>query len=185
MANLRDCNIMINEVELQSRYYYLFFHTFFFFFFLLSSLKKNVFFKLGTKCQYVIKIKWSFSVLVEGNAVSPLYCPVDRGCRIHQLSLCRVVRPPPTHTHKCPGYDANQSDVKASVMLELWGIRNTTSLPWLPDLLGPRIVAPDMVLSIGQIELFDHLIVCEQVTVLIKLFVAHRNTLSYLTLLTC
>ena len=38
-------------------------------------------------------------------------------------------------------------------MLELWGMRNTPSLPSLPVLLWPRVVAPDRVLSIGQIEL--------------------------------
>ena len=38
-------------------------------------------------------------------------------------------------------------------MLELWGMWSTSSLPWLPSPLWPGVVAPDRVLSIGQIEL--------------------------------
>ena len=33
----------------------------------------------------------------------------------------------------CPGYDTKQSNGVAPVMLGLWGIRITPSLPWLPD----------------------------------------------------
>ena len=40
-------------------------------------------------------------------------------------------------------------------MLELWGMQSTPSLPLLSGLLCPGAVAPDMVLSIGKIELFD------------------------------
>ena len=38
-------------------------------------------------------------------------------------------------------------------MLELWRIQSTLSLPSLPHPLWPRVVTPDMVLSMGQIEL--------------------------------
>ena len=48
-------------------------------------------------------------------------------------------------------YDINQSDGEVLVMLELWGMRVTPSLPSVPSLLC--IVAPDRVLFIGQIEL--------------------------------
>ena len=34
-------------------------------------------------------------------------------------------------------------------------MQSTTSLPSLPGLLGPGVIAPDWVLSMGQIELFD------------------------------
>ena len=37
-------------------------------------------------------------------------------------------------------------------MLELSGMRDTPSLPSLRDLLWPAVVAPDRVLSMGQIE---------------------------------
>ena len=53
-------------------------------------------------------------------------CPVSWGCRIHQLLLCRGVRPP---SNKCPGYDTKQSDDEVPVMLRLWGMWSTPSLP--------------------------------------------------------
>ena len=40
-------------------------------------------------------------------------------------------------------------------MLELWGMWSTLSLPSLPGPLWPRVVVPDRILSMGQIELFD------------------------------
>ena len=52
-----------------------------------------------------------------------------------------------------PKYDTKQSDVEVPVLLELWVIGNATSLPSLPGPLWPGVVAPDRVLSMGQIEL--------------------------------
>ena len=49
-------------------------------------------------------------------------------------------------------YDSNQSDDEALV-LKLWGLWSTPSL--LQGLLWPRVVAPERVLSMVQIELFD------------------------------
>ena len=40
-------------------------------------------------------------------------------------------------------------------MLELWGMQSTLSLPSLQGQLWPGMVAPDRVLFMGQIELFD------------------------------
>ena len=57
--------------------------------------------------------------------------------------------------NECPGYNTKQSDGEVSVMLGLWVMRSTLSLPSLPSLLCPGVVAPDKVLSMGQIELFD------------------------------
>ena len=37
----------------------------------------------------------------------------------------------PPH-NECPAYDTKQSDGKVPVMLGLWGIRSTPSLPLLP-----------------------------------------------------
>ena len=46
-----------------------------------------------------------------------------------------------------------QSDGEVPVMLELWGMRSIPSLPSLPAPLWPCVVAPDRVLSMGQIEI--------------------------------
>ena len=46
-----------------------------------------------------------------------------------------------------------QSDSDAQVMLELWRIQSTFLLPLLPGPLWPGVIAPDRVLSMGQIEL--------------------------------
>ena len=54
----------------------------------------------------------------------------------------------------CSEYDTKQSDIKASVMLELWQIQSTPSLSSLPSLRWPIVGAPDRVISLGQIELF-------------------------------
>ena len=73
------------------------------------------------------------------------------------LNGCRNV------THLCtqsdsfchPGYDSKQSDGEAPLIVELWGMQSTPSLPSLPGLIWPGFVAPDRVLSVGQIEQFD------------------------------
>ena len=48
-----------------------------------------------------------------------------------------------------PGYDAKQSDDDVPVMLELWGMQSTPSLPLLPGPFWPGMVAPDRTLSMG------------------------------------
>ncbi len=50
------------------------------------------------------------------------------------------------------GYDTKQSDGEASVMLELWGMQSTPSLPSHPGQLSIRVVAPERALLMGQIE---------------------------------
>ena len=54
---------------------------------------------------------------------------------------------------KCPGNDTKQSDGEVPVMVTLWGMQSNPSLPSLPGPLWPGVVAPDRVLSTGQIEL--------------------------------
>ena len=51
--------------------------------------------------------------------------------------------------HDCPEYDTKQSDGEVPVMLELWGMQSTSSLPSLPGPLWPGVAAPDRVLSIS------------------------------------
>ena len=62
---------------------------------------------------------------------------------------CREVRT----RNQCPTYDTKQSDGEAPVMLALWGMRSTPSLPSFPGSLWPRVVTPGRVLSMGKIEL--------------------------------
>ena len=71
------------------------------------------------------------------------------GCRIHRLHLYRGVRSPNYY----PISETNQSDGEAPVMLELFGMLSTPSLPSLPVPLWHGVVAPDRVLSMDQIEL--------------------------------
>ena len=57
-------------------------------------------------------------------------------------------------SNECPVYDTKQSDVEASVMQELWGMRSIPLLLSLPDPPRPWVVELDRVLSMGQIELY-------------------------------
>ena len=61
-------------------------------------------------------------------------------------------------------------------MLELCGMRSTPSLPLLPGPFWPGVVAPDRVLSMGQIEQT----VCKQMTDF-KLWQLYNNIRSHLT----
>ena len=45
--------------------------------------------------------------------------------------------------NECPAYDTKQSDGEVPEILEHWGMRSTLSLPSLPGLLWPGVVAPD------------------------------------------
>ena len=76
-------------------------------------------------------------------------CSIGWGCRIHRLHLCGGVRPLPTSVL----YMTLSIDGEAPVMLELLGMGSTPLLLSLPGPLYPGVVAPDRVLSIGQIEL--------------------------------
>ena len=57
------------------------------------------------------------------------------------------------------GLDTKQSDAEAPVMLELWGMQSALLLPSLPGPLLLGVVATDMVLSMGQIELNSVLVI--------------------------
>ena len=86
----------------------------------------------------------------------PYPAQLDGAVEYTDCIFAERVRPPPqTLPNKCPGYDIKQSDSEALVMLELWGMQKT---PSMPSFLGPlwlAVLAPDRVLSMGQIELFD------------------------------
>ena len=70
--------------------------------------------------------------------------------------LCRGVGPPP---NECPRYDTKQSDGEVPVLLEHWVMQSKSLLPLHPGPLWPGVVAPDRVLSMGQIELTAYWIV--------------------------
>ena len=70
--------------------------------------------------------------------------PIGWVCRIHRLHLYRGVRP----SNKSPGHETKQSDDEALVMLELWGMQCTLSLPSLPGQLCPGVEAPDRILPL-------------------------------------
>ena len=55
--------------------------------------------------------------------------------------------------NECPRHDTKQSDGEASVMLEIWGVWSTPSLPSLSGSLRLEVVASDRDLTMGQIEL--------------------------------
>ena len=61
-------------------------------------------------------------------------------------------RKTPTTTNRCPGYDTKQPDGEVPVMLELWGMRSTLSLPSLPGPPWPGVVAHDRILFMDQIK---------------------------------
>ena len=74
----------------------------------------------------------------------PVYC----GYWIHWLHFCSRVR----IFNECPGYDTKESDGKAPLIPEHWEMQNNSLLSSVPAPLKPGVVAPDKVLSIGQIE---------------------------------
>ena len=55
-------------------------------------------------------------------------------------------------TNECSGYDTKQSNDEVPVMLDLWGMQSTPLLPSLPGPLWLEVVAPERVMSMGQIE---------------------------------
>ena len=71
------------------------------------------------------------------------------------ISLCQI---PSLYTDctECSGYDIKQSDGEVLVMLELWGMRSTPSLPLLPGTLWPEMVAHYRALSKCEIELHTY-----------------------------
>ena len=77
--------------------------------------------------------------------------PFGWDCRISRLYLLKEVRH--TSHNEGAGCDTKPSNGEALV-LELWGIWSTTSVPWLPVCLRPGVAVPLRVTSLGQIELF-------------------------------
>ena len=74
---------------------------------------------------------------------------------MNEWKCCLVWKKKRRNTVKseCPVYDTKQSDGEVPMMLELWGMQSTPSLPSLPGPLWPGVVVPDSILSMGKIEL--------------------------------
>ena len=66
--------------------------------------------------------------------------------------------------NECSCYDTKQSDGKVPVMLALWRMQSSPSLPSLQGPLWLRVVVPDRVLSTVQVELLNIKTVCKQMT---------------------
>ena len=96
-----------------------------------------------------------------------LSSPVGWGCRIIRLLLWRGVR----HPNECTRHDKKQYVGDASAMLEFWAMRSTPSLLSLLAPLWTRVVAPDRILSIGQIEL--------NCVTMLNLFVWEESVLTF------
>ena len=63
-------------------------------------------------------------------------------CKLAQSSAEEQVS-----SDECPTYDTKQSDGESPVMLELWGMQSTPSVPSPQVHFG--VVAPHIILSIG------------------------------------
>ena len=77
------------------------------------------------------------------------HCPAGGGCRIHRHASLQRNKT----CNEFSDYYTKKSDGEVPVMLEHWGMRR---IPLLALLSGPiwlRVVAPDRVLSMSQIEL--------------------------------
>ena len=77
------------------------------------------------------------------------YSPVELHSKLglSNTSTASLQRDNPTN--QCPGYDIKQSYGEVPVMLELWRMWSTSSLPSLPGHLWPGLVAPGRDLSMG------------------------------------
>ena len=77
-------------------------------------------------------------------------------------ALLQRDKPPPLN--ECHKYDTKLSNGEAPVLLELWRMWSTPSLTLLLGPHYPGVVATVMVISMDQIELFNHLTVLKQMT---------------------
>ena len=75
-----------------------------------------------------------------------------------EYTHCISVEGQGTPPSKCPEYDIKPSDG------ELWEMWSTPSLSLLLGSLWPGMLVPVRVTSMGQIEIFNHLTMCKQMT---------------------
>ena len=63
-----------------------------------------------------------------------------------------TITPRAPTNNECPGHEIKQPDGEVEVILELWGMWSTLSLPSLPGSFLFEVIAPDTVISMVQIE---------------------------------
>ena len=95
----------------------------------------------------MIRTRITDSISKEDQSYSKQKCyPVgSMGAGVPTPTLQRGKTPP----YEYPGYDTKQSDGEVPLMLELWGMWSTPSLPLPPSPLWPEMEAPDRALSMG------------------------------------
>ena len=100
-----------------------------------------------------IRYLWifSFNSFIVVGFMLYTFCRVGWGCRIETAEYTDCISAERIPPHEFPGYDTKQSDGEVPVMLEFWGMWSTLLSPLLPGPLWLRVVAPDRVLSLGQI----------------------------------
>ena len=157
---------------------YLSFRFFFFqFYYAVSQLSKvynfesSLFWLIIIRSGRLAKIRWSVCISKHRKSLCILFLRTESGLCIYHLfrssnfnflhnshfaSLARAVEYTDGTSaerldlpKECPGYETKQADGEVPVMLELWGIRSTPSLPLLPGPIWPGVVAPDRALSMG------------------------------------
>ena len=97
----------------------------------------------------VLMLNW----IIWNKTVFTFNCEMPSRLRLQNTPTAPLYRGRTPPHQRVSWYDAKQSDDEVPVMLELWGMLNTLSLPLFPGQLWPRVVAPDRALSKSQIEL--------------------------------
>ena len=106
------------------------------------------------------------------NVLNMLHCPVNWGCRIHRLLFC----------NEYPAYDTQKSKGEVPMMIGLWGMQSTPSLPSLPCPLWPRVVAPDRAQPMGQTDL-NYVLMQNWITLNITVLISKLRTYAFLNFL--
>ena len=87
--------------------------------------------------------KW-FHVLPSNSNRNPPICPLAQPAGVVEYTDCTSAEGQHPPSNECPRYDTKQSDGEVPVMLRLWGMQSTPSLPLLPGPLWPGVVASDL-----------------------------------------
>ena len=96
---------------------------------------------------------WSLLSLKLWSKSCPLCCPVGWECRIYQLHLYRGIR-----LLQLVSWIWHKPSDDEDLVLEIWEMLTIPSLPLLPGPLWPVVVVSVRVPSMGQIELFNHIL---------------------------